>query len=510
MIKNYEINSYNLNRLPLLVWLGLVYLFIPVFYFAWYWFIGLVAIPVLVLGTASMICLCNFRDFATVRLNTVVKTFPTLAIAAIWVWTSGVWGFGFARTNDWKIARDDYLSALTTFDWPIVHQLGSSGTIAYFRHYLAFYLPGPYITKILDMETHVSLLLTGVWMWLGVVMVMLLLWKFISANGKSLLISNLVFIFFSGFDILGSRLKGTIGLTPQSFLNAGHIEWWSKQFQFSSMTTALHWVPQHAIAGWVGSMIILNLRHPKQFLIVTPMVISATLLWSPFVSIGLLLAAIAVWNPHWCIAGIRFQYQDILCTAFAVLSGFLVAGFLISGSGELPRSLLYTNETYSRGGYSNEGGLQNTLLNLLLFLMIELIPFVVLVILWNKARRRTVLLTAALLIACTQFVMSYDSLFTMRASIPLLAILAALTAETLQVQLRKGIFQMGTVVATLLLCIGSITPIIEFVARADSSESVSQRLQTPCLISGCMSDMTNPSKFVFDWSLKVPWYMKKP
>jgi hypothetical protein len=510
LIKNHEVTNYNLSRPPLLVWLGLVYLFIPVFCFAWYWFIGVVAVPVLVLGTASMICLCNFRDFVTVRLNKVVKTFPTLAIAAIWVWTSGIWGFGFARTNDWKIARDDYLSALTTLDWPIVHQFANGGPFAYFRHYLAFYLPGPLITKILDMGTDSTLLFTGVWMWLGVVIVMLLLWKFTSANGQGLLIPNLVFIFFSGFDILGSRLKGTSGLTPQSFLNAGHIEWWSKQFQFSSMTTALHWVPQHAIAGWVGAMIILNLRHPKLFLIVTPLVLSATLLWSPFVSVGLLLVAIAVWNPLWCMKRIRFQTQDIICIAFAILSGTLVAGFLISGSSGLPRSLLYTNETYSRGGYSNDAGLQNTLLNLLLFLMIEVVPFVALVVLWNKARRRMVLLTGVLLIACTQFVMSYDSLFTMRASIPLLAILAALTAETLQMQLRKGLLQSGTFVAVLLLCIGSITSIIEFVARADSTESASQHLQTPCLISGCMSDMTNPSKFVFDWSTKVPWYMKNP
>jgi hypothetical protein len=510
MVKIDEAKKIKSKHPSLLVWLGLFYLFLPVFCFTWYWFIGIVAVPMLVMGLASMICLLNFREFVAVRLSKVVKTLPTLAISALWVCTSGVWGFGFARTDDWKIARDDYLSALTTLNWPIVHQFVNGGPLVYFRHYLGFYLPGPYITKVLNLEIQNSMIFTGIWMWFGVAIALLLLGKLISSRGKGMVISNLVFVFFSGFDILGSRLNGTSGLTPQSFLYAGHIEWWSKQFQFSSMTTALHWVPQHAIAGWVGAMIILNLRCPRTFLLITPMVLSATLLWSPFVSVGLLLAAIAVWDPRWRVKRIRIQTQELICLAFAVINGALVAGFLMSGSSGLPRSLLYTNETYSRGGYVNGDGLQKTLLNLLIFLMIELVPFVAVVVLWNKSRRRTALLIGVLLIACTQLVMSYDSLFTMRASIPLLAILAALTAETFQMQLRNGLLHIKTIVTILMLFIGSFTPLIEFVARIESPYVGSQSLQTPCLISGCVSDMTNPSKFVFDWSLKVPWYMKHP
>lgn len=493
-----------------LVWLGLIYILIPVFCFTWYWFIGIVAVPMLVLGLTSMIYLFDIRQFAEVKLSKIVKAIPTLAISALWVCTSGVWGLGFARTDDWRIARDDYLSALTSLTWPIVHQFVDGGPLAYFRHYLGFYIPGPLITKVFNQEIQKSMFFTGIWMWFGVAIALLLLGKFISSRGKELVISNLVFVFFSGFDILGSRLKGTSGLTPQSFLHAGHIEWWSKQFQFSSMTTALHWVPQHAIAGWVGAMILLNLKSLKSFLLTTPIVISATLLWSPFVSVGLVLAAIAVWDPRWRVKSIRLQTKEVICLAFAVVNGALVAGFLMSGSSGLPRSLLYTNETYSRGGYLNDEGLHKTILNLLLFIIIELVPFVTVIILWNKCRRRMVLLVGVLLIVCTQFVMSYDSLFTMRASVPLLAIIAALTAETFQLQLRKGVLRMRPFVVFLLLSIGSLTPIIEFVARVDEPYVGSESLKAPCLISGCVSDMTNPSKFVFDWSIKVPWYMKHP
>lgn len=496
----------------LLIWCAMLYLYLPVLVFSCYWILPIVSIPLNSLGLCSFYLLFKNREKVSTKnsWSSVLKVLPVISISLIWVSTSGIWGLGFGRSGDWRMAREDYLSSLYSLTWPITHQFYDEGPLYLFRHYLAFYIPGPFLAKTLGFGLDQVLLLTGVWILVGVVIVLMLVNNFVSASRPFKWIPILVFIMFSGLDILGSRIEGNVGLRPQSFLHAGHIEWWARQFQFSSATTLLHWVPQHAIAGWMGALIILNLRSSKSFIRITPILLSISLLWSPFVTAGIAMVAIVTWLPFANGTVRSINRADAIYLIFSLSSGYLMASYILSGSGQLSRSWLFQSKSYAMSGFEVKNGAVDTALNLIFFLALEIGPFMLLIFYLNRSRRQLIVGTSIGLIICTQIVMSHDSLFTMRASIPLLAVLAVLTAETLVRQLESHRISIRSILIIVVILIGSLTPIIEIVARIDSRDLSNRSLQQPCVITGCGSDMTNPDKLFFDWTDETPWFIRQP
>ena len=59
-------------------------------------------------------------------------------------------------------------------------------------------------------------------------------------TGKKQGIGLLFLIFFSGMDILGALYSSR--LPDLLAYDAMHLEWWTNDFQFSSLTTCLFWV----------------------------------------------------------------------------------------------------------------------------------------------------------------------------------------------------------------------------------------------------------------------------
>jgi len=496
----------------LLLWCAMLYLYFPVLVFSCYWILPIISIPLNSIGLLSFYLLFKNREKNSSKnsWSSVLKVLPVISISLIWVLTSGIWGLGFGRSGDWRMAREDYLSSLYSLTWPITHQFLEGGPLYLFRHYLAYYIPGPFLARVLGLGVDQVLLLTGIWTLLGVVIVLMLVNNFVSASRRLRWIPSLVFIMFSGLDILGSRIEGNVGLRPQSFLHAGHIEWWARQFQFSSVTTLLHWVPQHAIAGWMGALITLNLRSSKSFIRIVPILLSISLLWSPFVTVGIAMVALVAWLPFANETARSVTRADTIYLTFSLCSGYLMASFILSGSGQLSRTWLFQSRSYVMGGFELENGAINTVLNLFFFLALEISPFVLLIFYLNRSRRQLIVGVSIGLIICTQIVMSHDSLFTMRASIPLLAVLAVLTGETLVRQLESQGISFQSISIIFMLLIGSMTPIIEIAARIDSRALSNRSLQPPCVISGCGSDMTNPDKLFFDWTDETPWFIRKP
>ena len=104
----------------------------------------------------------------------------------------------------------------------------------------------------------------------------------------------LVLVLFGGLDVLAYVVSKTCRI-PYT----GHIEWWAKYIQYSSNSTLLYWVPQHAIAAWVmtamatywyitqRSLAVLGL-FPALCIILTPLAILGV------IPMGLLLVADAM------------------------------------------------------------------------------------------------------------------------------------------------------------------------------------------------------------------------
>jgi hypothetical protein len=101
-----------------------------------------------------------------------------------------------------------------------------------------------------------------------------------------------LFVFFSGLDVVGMAFVTPLILAVKPeytpLVSWRHIEPWAIGWQYSSHTTQLFWVPNQALAGWIVAGLLVYAiwqgQHKRDFLFLWAL----TLLWSPFITLGLL------------------------------------------------------------------------------------------------------------------------------------------------------------------------------------------------------------------------------
>jgi hypothetical protein len=236
-----------------LYFVALLYLTFPLFLFFIGWCSWSIALPIT--GFLLYLLTNAYKRIGHGSLTEKFEIVPVIVtgiISLIWVATTGVWNLGFGRTQDWDVMRNDLLSTLTEYSWPVTHVFTDGSAVWSMRHYLGFYLPGPLAGKVAGNNLGITLFTTGVWMFLGVWIALMLVQKLFGAFGFRKYLALPLFIAFSGLDVIGSRIQGTLSLRPSNLINGGHIEWWAERYQFSCNTTLLHWVPQHALPSWIG------------------------------------------------------------------------------------------------------------------------------------------------------------------------------------------------------------------------------------------------------------------
>lgn len=247
---------------------------------------------------------------------------------------------------------------------------------------------------------------------------------------RSRMAAGLIVLGFSGVDAIGDLfLNGMVG---------EHLEDWNG-LQYSSTITLAFWVPQHAMAGWIGAMGYLLWRAERIPLATYFSLLPLTALWSP---LGLLGAM-----PFAALAGLRtlltgrLRWPDIALPALASLLA-------------LP-SLLYL------GAAGDDVGLR--LLPVpppqwLTFQAIETWPYLLPLILVARPTpfgRDTLWLVAGwlMLIPFVQIGWSID--FMMRGSICALTVLPVMLAAHLQQGRQARLWLMA------MLAIGSLTGLAE-------------------------------------------------
>ena len=193
----------------------------------------------------------------------------------IWLWFSGVGAFSFQNGDYQK--HHAILNDLIEIDWPVSYEVGVvDSRKVNLVYYIAYYLPAALVGKISSFS--IAQVAIFIWAFLGINIALFWLYRLL---GRASVLTVLVFIFFSGLDIIGhSMMKGTL---PKG---GDHIEWWSRMWQFSGMSSQLYWVPQHGIVGWILTPLFLHkiINKKTQFL---SLYYVFSLLWSPFVTIGL-------------------------------------------------------------------------------------------------------------------------------------------------------------------------------------------------------------------------------
>jgi len=188
---------------------------------------------------------------------------------------AGVGHFFYANL-DW-VVRDAVLHDLTTNDWPVTYSAGASELIL--RAPIGYYLPAAIVGHVLG--TDAANLALYAWTSIG--------WGLVLASASTLFPSPrerfaclLVLVSFGGMDLLG-YLWGERHLPALG----EHIEWWMPYIQYSSNSTLLFWVPNHAIPAWLGTILILRHWQRPELARITPLLAAAIPLWSPLAAIGL-------------------------------------------------------------------------------------------------------------------------------------------------------------------------------------------------------------------------------
>jgi hypothetical protein len=254
-----------------------------------------------------------------------------------------------------------------------------------------------------------------------------------------------VFCIFSGWDIIGAGLKYIFaGVLPPTT----HIEPWAGLFQYSSHITQLFWVPNHTIPGWLFACLYLRWLRGQTSLGLVLAAVPLLAFWSPLAAMGMI--------PFAAYAGLSSLFKKQLTVSdIAMVSAAIIAA--------LP--MLF----YER--LNAQSVLHGFLLNAPLFwflyplfISLEVLPFLALIAAanWHAIRDWTFLITAAVLLLIPFYRIGVANDFSMRASIPALAILAVFVGTKCAMTRGRPVWG-GFAIACL--AIGSVTGLLE-ISRA--------------------------------------------
>mgnify|MGYP000190543062 CR=1 FL=1 len=68
-----------------------------------------------------------------------------------------------------------------------------------------------------------------------------------------------------------------------------HLEWWTNDFQFSSLTTCLFWVFNQTVGAWLATVCFLQEKDCRNYLLLG----TACLMCGPFPFVGLVIFMVA-------------------------------------------------------------------------------------------------------------------------------------------------------------------------------------------------------------------------
>ncbi len=333
----------------------------------------------------------------------------------------------FYANRDWRV-RDGVLHDMAVHPWPFAYM--ARGLPEVLRAPLGMYLL-PSLAMKVDGQA------AGDWALLGqntlLLTAVLALGSTLFAGTRRRIIALAVFVAFSGMDVVGAWLADGLPLPD-------HLEAWPGALQYSSHVTQIFWVPQHALAGWIGALGFALWRDRGLPLGAALALVPLTVFWSPLGALGVLpFAALAGMAA---IARRELRVSDVALPALACL---LVAPALLYLSADM-------------GGVGAKA-VALRLNEYLAFEALEAAPLL-LVARWATKTRRlgwaTWALIAAMLLLLPLGQIGWASDFVMRASIAPIALLALMVADAVATIRGARLAMAGGVLAA-----GSVTGLHE-------------------------------------------------
>lgn len=336
--------------------------------------------------------------------------------------------------NVWDWEKNFALfNSLIASSWPPTVKLSEESWVL--RYYLAWYAVPALLAKIFGSQ--LLTVFTVIWTAAGVFIALLLAFKNLH-KVSHLLIAMTVFFLFSGWDIVGAYLNGSIPYFaphwPQIWVGWGEI--WPT-------LTGLAWTPQHVIGGWIAASMflsnrILAVKH-------SAVVIAMTALWSPFCAIGLIpLAVYAILKAGYRTA---ITFPNLLAAPLVAIS---VGLYLSQGAGQIPFTFVQQHASF-------------TVLSFILFCVFEFLLALAILYLLKGAEKDLLIVLGVFLTSLCLLRFGVLNDLLMRGTIPAIFIIAVLTAKAL---LQNG--KLGREVIIAYLCIGAF-PVVFALAKGHSA-----------------------------------------
>jgi hypothetical protein len=366
------------------------------------------------------------------------RLFPCMLAAAVYLWACGYLP-PFGRTWDW-IKHFAVMNELAHNSWPPIND--ATGT--FLRYGLGYDLIPGLVAKLLgDRLIGPAVFLQT---WIGLVLVLALLLEKIRPARPAIFLG--VFLLFSGLDLVGWIL-----FAPDLSIFA-HKEWWtgpSNLFAYEGNATLFQWVPQHALGGMLGILLLLpdgEQSPPPQML---GLLGAAVAFWSPLAAFGLLPFALAV-----AAASPRAVFTDwgnLLCGLAVHVP---LWSYLLAGSGGIEHGFNWQHQGFTIVLY-----VSFFLLEVGLYLMALWLSG------WRHLRYPIIVIGILLLLPLYRVGIFND--FTMRASIPALTLIAIAAASG--VTDAQG---YRWIPLAVLLTIGSAASLLEIIGRGREPRVLAQ------------------------------------
>ncbi|MDO4866015.1 MAG: hypothetical protein Q4C10_05620 [Clostridia bacterium] len=431
----------------------------------WYW-----AIPAILICLVSLWSVVRTRAQEQPRYAVSVRPLSLLLLfLAIMVWTQlgGMNGLLF-QTQDWH-ERNAVFRDLITHRWPVVYENGTA-----LVYYVGHWLPPALIGKLAKALFHsesvtwaIGRMALWVWSSIGLTILVLCLFAYSSANSPAKRVGVfLLFVFFSGMDILGAVRTGKLDylLTPDVL----HLEWWMPNGnQYTSITACIYWVFNQSIIPWIATICFLMDQDERHYMLYAVSCLVCGPL--PLVGLAILMVGRAAGRFFHCLrTGEGGQW---LRSVFSVSNVLLllcvpcIAAYLLCSRaiGATESSALVQEGTslFSRRYWNRE---------LLRFFSLEVGIYILLI--WNDHKKDFLLyVVAASLMLIPYFHVGLSTDFCMRASIPAILVTLAYSAKYLNTHLqartgerlkgKEGRRRICALLLALALLIGAATPCLE-------------------------------------------------
>jgi hypothetical protein len=254
--------------------LAVCYIIVPIdiFMFGWLKTVYAVIGCLFTIGLGILVAKATVENYEEIQGCNILKTSAfiiiVVALAAVWVWLSGIGSMAYQNDDYW--VRNPIFKDLSTNSWPVIYDLSKESEVVQstcgsvkvaFSYYFCWWLPVSAIAKLFGLQEATRNFLLYLWALLGILLVIYFLCRKMK---KCSWIVPIVLIIFSGVDVIPYFVRTVLsaqGLNGGFFIQ--HMEWWAEYFQYSSNTTQLFWVFNQSIPIWLIMSIMIQMADAK-------------------------------------------------------------------------------------------------------------------------------------------------------------------------------------------------------------------------------------------------------